>query len=138
MIALAALRQRVRARLGEQRELVTLLLAQREQFQGSLFTRFAECRKAGCACQRGERHGPYFILSGRVGGQGLFAYLRESDLEVARDLLRRSREFRRGMRRLQRTNAALLELLRQYQKAGTAAGGRRFLRRATKSEKASI
>jgi hypothetical protein len=137
MPPLDTLRRRVRARLSEQRGLVAQLLAQREQLQGSLFVRFAECRKEGCACRRGERHGPYFVLSGRVAGQGLFAYLREEDLRVARDLLRRSREFRKGMRRLQRTGGALLSLLRQYQKATAVAGGRRILRR-TRSEKASI
>ena len=65
----------MQARLAEQRALVQSLLRLREQLQGSLFARYGECGKEGCVCRRGSKHGPYYVLSTRSGGQGGFAYL---------------------------------------------------------------
>src|SRR5258708_25802495 len=64
-----AIRRRVREKLQEQRDLVEELLHQREQLQGSLFARWAVCGKEGCACREGRKHGPYYVLSTRSGGQ---------------------------------------------------------------------
>jgi len=72
------LRKRVRARLGEQRTLVQSLLRQRELLQGSVFARYGECGKEGCACRQGRKHGPYYVFSMRSGGKGAFAYLEGS------------------------------------------------------------
>src|SRR4051812_38323601 len=92
--------RRVRALLVEQRSLVASLLDLREQFQGSLFTRFGLCGKAGCACARGQTHGPYYVLSTRRGGQGGFTYLDRRQAGEARRMVTGYRRFRRGLTRL--------------------------------------
>jgi hypothetical protein len=120
------LRARIRQRLGQQRELVVELLAQRAQVQGSLFARYGSCGKAGCACRSGQRHGPYYVLSTRSRGQGGFAYLDAGKALQARRLVRAHRDFRRGMRRLGRLNLELVALLRRYQELRTRQGGRRL------------
>jgi hypothetical protein len=117
MISAEAIRTRVRARLAEQRTLVSGLLRLRTQLQGSLLVRHMECGKAGCACHTGRKHGPYFVLSNRSGGRGTFAYLDAAEAARARTLVRRHREFRRGLQRLQRVNVELVGLLRRYQQA---------------------
>ena len=111
------LRGRARKTLAEQRRLVARLLRQRAQLQGSLLVRYMECGKAGCACHSGRKHGPYFVLSNRSGGRGSFAYLDAAEAARARTLVRRYREFRRGLQRLQRVNVELVGLLRRYQQA---------------------
>src|SRR3954469_7015096 len=111
------IRARVRSRLAEQRALVSLLLQQRAQLQGSLVVRHVECGKAGCACHSGKKHGPYFILSNRSRGRGSFEYLDAAGAARARTMVRRYREFRRGLQRLQEVNATLVGLLRRYQQA---------------------
>lgn len=120
------LRKRVRARLGEQRALVQALLRQRELLQGSVFTRYGECGKEGCACRQGRKHGPYYVFSMRRGGKGAFAYLEGARLDQARNLVAAYREFRRGLRRLKKVNLELVDLLRRYQEAMTRKGGRRL------------
>ena len=120
------LRKRVRARLAEQRALVGTLLQQRELLQGSVFERYGECGKEGCACRQGHKHGPYYVFSMRSGGKGSFAYLDGSRLEEARTLVGRYRDFRRGLRRLKKLNLELVDLLRRYQEAMTRKGGRRL------------
>jgi len=109
------IRKRVRGRLAEQRRLVRSLLEQRQQLQGSLFVRYGVCGKPGCACRRGARHGPYYVLSTRSGGRGGFAYLEARRVEEARALVARSRAFRAGLRRLRAVNRDLVALLRRYQ-----------------------
>src|SRR6266852_8278953 len=115
MISAAAIRTRVRSRLVEQHGLVSALLRRRAQLQGSLLVRYMECGKAGCACHSGRKHGPYFVLSNRSGGRGTFAYLDAARAARARALVRRYREFRRGLQRLQKVNVELVGLLRRYQ-----------------------
>lgn len=121
-----AIRKRVLAHLAEQRALVETLLSLKEQIQGSVFARYQECRKEGCACSRGEKHGPYYILSKRSGGKGSYAYLGEEDVSTVRDLVARSKAFRDGMRRLLKVNAELVALLKDYQAATSQKGVRRL------------
>ncbi len=119
------IRDRVRTRLAEQRTLVEQLLRRREQLSGSLFVRFGVCGKSGCACQSGRKHGPYYVLSTRSGGRGGFAYLDEQQLAEARALVKASREYRAGMRRLRKVGEQIVVLLRRYQDATTRRGSRR-------------
>jgi hypothetical protein len=117
MIGTDQIKARVRARLAEQRTLVSTLLRLRTQLQGSLLVRHVECGKAACACHSGRKHGPYYVLSNRSRGQGSFEYLDAAGAARARTLVSRYRDFRRGLQRLQQVNAALVELLRRYQQA---------------------
>jgi|SRR5204863_5557411 len=126
MADLEAIRRQVRTRVREQGVLVRLLLQQREQLQGSLFPRYGQCGKATCVCRTGRRHGPYYVLSSRTAGRGAFAYLDADEVTQARDLLRRHREFRRGLARLRRLNEELVALLRRYQQAVIKRGGERM------------
>ena len=119
------IRDRVRARLQEQRALVEELLRRREQLAGSLFVRFGVCGKASCVCQTGQKHGPYYVLSTRSGGRGGFAYLQAEQAEAARSLVTASREYRAGMRKLRKLGEQLVVLLRRYQEETTRQGSRR-------------
>jgi hypothetical protein len=120
------IRQRIRTSLKRQRELVAELLRRREQLAGSLFVRYGVCGKQGCVCRSGQKHGPYYVLSTRSGGRGGFAYLEAARMSEARELVKAYREYRAGMRRLQRVNAELVALLRRYQEATTRRGHRRI------------
>jgi len=120
------IRGRIRETLAQQRRLVASLLRLREQLQGSLFVRYGQCGKAGCACQtEGHRHGPYYVLSTRTGGRGSFSYLDAPTAREARGRVARYRAFRAGLKGLQRVNGSLVDLLRRYQQAMSRQGGRR-------------
>ncbi len=119
------IRQRVRARLQEQRALVEELLQQRQQLAGSLFVRFGVCGKPGCACRGGQKHGPYYVLSTRSGGRGGFSYLDASQMAEARALVKAFREYKAGMRRLRKVGEQIVVLLRRYQDATTRRGSRK-------------
>ena len=119
------LRRRVRSVLAQQRRAVRLLLEARAQLGGSVITRYGRCGKAGCTCRRGPGHGPYYVLSRRSGGKGGYEYLDAARAREARGLVGRARTFRGGLRRLQRLNLELLDLLRRYQAAMADRGGRR-------------
>ena len=120
------LRQRVRARLQEQRTLIERLLRRRELVAGSLFMRWGVCGKKGCVCQTGQKHGPYYVLSRRSGGRGGFTYLDESQMAEARSLVKAHRQYRADLGRLRKVNEQLVELLRRYQEATARKGDRRL------------
>jgi hypothetical protein len=126
MLAPDTIRQRVLQRLHEQRLLVQALLRLREQLQGSLFARYGLCGKPNCACRTGARHGPYYVLSARVGGKTGFAYVEGERLVAAREHVKSYREFKSGLRRLKRLNEQIVSLLRRYQAQASRQGGRRI------------
>ena len=128
----SAISLRVRAHLGEQRALVLALLRPREQLAGSVFRRYGRCGKARCVCRRGQPHGPYYVLSSPAGG---FAYLEPSRFRVAKELVARSREFRRGLRQLARLNVELVGLLRRHQASLATRGRRRLVGREVRSSR---
>ncbi len=118
-------RQRVRAKLQEQRSLVEDLLRRREQLSGSLFVRYGVCGKPGCVCRTGQKHGPYYVLSTHSAGHGGFTYLDAGQMAEARALVKAFREYRAGMRRLRKVGEQIVVLLRRYQDATTRQGSRR-------------
>ncbi len=119
------IRQRVRIMLAEQRALVEQLLRRREQLAGSLFVRYGVCGKESCACRSGRKHGPYYVLSTRSGGEGGFAYLDQAQAAEAQALVRSFREYKAGMRRLRAVGERIVVLLRRYQEATARQGSRR-------------
>ena len=129
MIDPETLRDRIRARLADQRALVLRLLHLREQLPGSLFARYGTCGKETCSCRTGEKHGPYFVLSTRSGGRGGFQYLEDEQAQEAKDLVSRHREFQEGLRQLRKVSGEIVSLLKRYQ-AGMARQGQRRLRMA--------
>jgi hypothetical protein len=137
MVDPETLRERVRARLAEQRALVSRLLDLREQLPGSLFARYGTCGKETCTCRTGPKHGPYFVLSTRSGGRGGFEYLEETQAQQARDLVVRHRQFQDGLRRLKKVNGELVSLLKRYQ-AAMARQGRRRMRTPSASAQKSV
>jgi hypothetical protein len=126
MTRTAALRKRVQTYLAEQRELVRTLLKLRAQLQGSVFARYGECGKEGCACQSGQKHGPYYVLSSRSAGKGTFVYLDGERVDEVKGLVQQSRAFRQGMARLRKLNQELVVALKTYQKATARTAARRL------------
>jgi hypothetical protein len=117
-------RRRARRLITQQRALVQELLRLREHLGGSLIVRWAVCGKEGCACHRGDRHGPYYVLSTRSGGKGGYTYIQRPQVARAQGLVRQHRRFQAGLRRLKHVNEELVVVLRRYREAT----GRRVLR----------
>jgi hypothetical protein len=122
MADLVRLEQGIRDRLTEHETLVDSLLQEREQIRGSLFARFAVCGKAGCVCAQGERHGPYYVLSNRSGGEGAFIYVKDDQVSRIRDLVNRNRRFKKGLKRLKGLSTKLHQLFERYENTATRAG----------------
>ena len=121
------IRDRIRETLAEQRALVARLLRLREQLAGSLFVRYGTCGKTSCACRtEGRRHGPYYVLSTRSGGRGGFAYVDGKAARATKARVSRYREFRKGLKALQKVNGALVAQLRRYQRGQLQETARRL------------
>jgi len=124
MVDLVKLERGIRVSLTEHDSLVDSLLQEREQIRGSLFSRFAVCGKANCACAQGEKHGPYYVLSSRSGGEGAFIYLKQEQVGRVRELVDRHRRFKKGLKRLKGLSSKLHAMLEQYETSAARAGSR--------------
>jgi hypothetical protein len=124
MADLVRLEQGIRVSLMEHDSLVDALLQEREQIRGSLFSRFAVCGKANCACSQGEKHGPYYVLSSRSGGSGAFIYLKQEQVSRVRELVNRHRRFKKGLKRLKGLSSRLHALFERYEDSAAQAGSR--------------
>jgi hypothetical protein len=138
MVDPQTLRERVRARLAEQRALVHRLLHLREQLPGSLFARYGTCGKETCTCRTGAKHGPYLVLSTRSAGRGAFEYLEEAQAEEVRGLVSRHRQFQEGLRRLKKVNGEVVSLLKRYQTAMARQGRSRMQTRSASAQKSLL
>lgn len=124
MADLFRLEQGIRVSLLEHDSLVDALLQERAQIRGSLFSRFAMCGKANCACAQGEKHGPYYVLSNRSGGEGAFVYLKQEQVSRVRELVNRHRRFKKGLKRLKGLSSKLHVLFEKYESSAARAGSR--------------
>ncbi len=124
MADIVRLEQGIRDRLSEHESLVDALLQEREQIRGSLFSRFAVCGKVNCGCAQGDKHGPYYVLSNRSGGEGAFVYLKEEQVSRVRELVNRHRRFKKGLKRLKGLSSRLHALFQRYETSAAEAGSR--------------
>jgi hypothetical protein len=74
---------------------------------GSVVRRFSVCGKAGCRCQRGEKHGPFWYLSRSEGGRNRLRYLRKADAEQVVSQVAEYRRWWRLRQRLRRAEQAM-------------------------------
>lgn len=124
MADIVRLERGIRVSLMEHESLVDALLQEREQIRGSLFSRFAVCGKANCVCAQGEKHGPYYVLSNRSGGEGAFIYLKQEQVSRVRELVNRHRRFKKGLKRLKGLSSKLHALFERYETSAALAGSR--------------
>ena len=78
------------------RALAERLAQPRPMRRGSLSERYVKCSKAGCACSQDPqaRHGPYYSLTRKVGGQTRSQWVPVDQAERIRDQIAAGREFR--------------------------------------------
>jgi len=93
--------------------------------EGSFTKRYTRCKKPGCKCEKGERHGPYFSISKKdESGKTRLVYIRPNELATTSRLLETRREFRAGLKRLkiaqEKVDKALLALERLNLQEGEA------------------
>jgi len=79
---------------------------------GSVVRQYMFCGKASCACHRDpqKKHGPYYYLSYKEGGQSRYKYLgKATSVEVER--ARNYQVFQRGMAQLGKMHREIIDLL---------------------------
>jgi hypothetical protein len=76
---------------------------------GSFFERYSTCSRPGCACHKGERHGPRAYVAGRPGGKPRQHYIRKSQVGVVQEGIE---QYRRMLQIADRISEINLELAR--------------------------
>jgi len=67
---------------------------------GKLCEQFIRCGKAGCRCQEGERHGPYYYRIWREGSRVQKVYVKREELESVQAACDSYKDYQAGLRQL--------------------------------------
>jgi len=86
------------------------MTADGEIIKGSLIERFTVCRRPGCRCMKGKKHGPYLYISVFDGKQPRQVYVPVSMHAEARKWLRNGKKLSEAVNRLTQLNVELLRL----------------------------
>lgn len=84
--------------------------------EGSFTKRYTRCKKPGCKCEYGERHGPYFSISKNENGKTRLEYIRPGEIVAVSKLLESRRQFRAGLKRLKKNQRAIDEALLKFER----------------------
>lgn len=106
-------------------KLEQMILRLGPMLEGSFTKRYTRCKKPGCRCEKGERHGPYFSISKKdANDKTRLVYIRPTELATTSRLLETRREFRAGLKRLkiaqEKVDKALFALERLNLQEGEA------------------
>ena len=73
-----------RALVRERQKLLEELTRLSLIIHGSYFERYSTCSRPGCACHKGERHGPRAYVAERKDGKPKQHYIRKSQVGVVK------------------------------------------------------
>lgn len=65
---------------------------------GKLCEQFIRCGKAGCRCQEGERHGPYYYRIWREGSRVQKVYVKREEMDAVQAACDSYRDYLAGLR----------------------------------------
>lgn len=86
-------RQRVGRLVGERERVETRLLQSKALLGSAFFEQYRKCGKAGCRCERGERHGPYPYIAVGKGAKRKLTYVAAKDYAKTKERSENSKEF---------------------------------------------
>lgn len=98
-----------RTLLSERQKLLSELSRLSVIIHGSYFERYSTCSRPGCACHKGERHGPRAYVAGRAQGKPRQYYIRKGQVDVVR---RGIQQYHRMLEMADRISDINLELAR--------------------------
>ncbi len=81
-----------------------------ELMKGSLVTRWTRCSRPGCACARGEKHGPYLYVSVFREGRTRSVYVPQHLEGEVRRWVENARALERDLAEISWLNARLLRV----------------------------
>ncbi len=111
---LSRFRQRIYQLQREHARLVQRMLKSRGMVKGSMVTLARRCGKAGCKCNRGEKHKSQY-LSISDGGKTRMIYLKPGMEMKVGEAAERYRRFRSARARLVKVQKEVLDLFNQLE-----------------------
>ncbi len=98
-----------RALVRERQKLLAELSRLSLIIHGSYFERYSTCSRPGCACHKGERHGPRAYVAERKNGRPKQHYVKKSQADAVREGIE---QYRRMLQIADRISEINLELAR--------------------------
>lgn len=85
---------------------------------GKLCEQFIRCGKAGCCCQDGKRHGPYYYRIWREGSRVQKVYVKREELEAVEAACSSHKTYTAGLREMREMRLRLSRrIMGEYRRA---------------------
>jgi len=94
-------------------------LSRKTLLRGSLYEAYKSCRKKGCKCMRGQKHGPFLYLSDKISGRSTMVFIRKSIEFKARELGNNYVRWRRIRAQIAKYNNEILHLMDEMEQMNT-------------------
>ncbi|MCL4387146.1 hypothetical protein M1307_01980 [Patescibacteria group bacterium] len=112
---LSQIRKQIAMTLSKKAKLEQELLNFRPpMIKGSLFERYVVCKKPGCRCSRGGKHGPFLYMNQIINGRLVQKYV-GNNIRLAKKL-KRYKDFQDKMRELRKFAVEIDRLWDSFQK----------------------
>ena len=94
----------------KRKKLVDELKLSKDMLQGTLVEKYLKCGKAGCKCNRGEKHGPKYYLSYKLDGVTKMLYIPSKMLSEVKNQSCLYKKFKKAGKQISDINKQLLIL----------------------------
>jgi len=94
--------------LAERQRLLSRISDLGDALHGSIVERYSTCSRPTCRCHQGEKHGPRYYLAVNEAGRQRQKYIRDADLERARQGVAHYHQLQKLLDQLTHTNLAIL------------------------------
>jgi len=93
-----------------------IALKARPMIDGYWVEKYIECRRPGCKCSTGEKHGPYYYISRTIEGRTNLEYIKEDQMRIE-DMCKNWSSHSASVAEMVKHNRQIEKLYRQLAKA---------------------
>jgi len=120
---ISQIRQKIYRLQRERQKIETRLMRIPVMTKGSLSHVYNVCGTPTCKCKKGERHGPYPLLSFKIGDKKTTRFIKKEDAKRIEKEVRSYRTFQAGLTRLQQISEAIKNYFHQIREEQTRDAG---------------
>jgi len=101
---ISKLRQEIYLLRQERKKIETHLLRIGKMTAGSLTYVYNVCGNPNCKCKKGQRHGPYPLLSLKIDGKKTTLFIKKAEAEKIEKQVNEYKQFQKGLTKISRIN----------------------------------
>ncbi len=81
-----------------------------DEIKGTLIEKYVKCGRAGCPCNQGKLHGPYYYIEIIQNGKQTFQYVKKKDLKELLPLYEENKQYKKTRAQLNKLDKQIKHL----------------------------